>query len=107
MGKHVFVLSKDAEKNVVVLGDEEDLFRTRVNVTGFNVQAADAVRDLDGGRFSVKLWYSQRESEALVHVTGEDSMTLEFAEPQRAPSPGQFAVLYSGDILVGGGIIEK
>ena len=107
MGKHIFVLSKDAEKNTVVLGDEEELFRTRVHVTGFNVQAADSVRDLDGLRFSVKLRYSQREAEAAVHVTGEDSMTLEFDVPQRAPSAGQFAVLYSGDILVGGGTIAN
>lgn len=107
MGKHVFVLEKDAESNAVVLGDEEELFRTRVRVGGFNLQAADATRDLDGVRFSVKLRYSQRESEALVHATSEDGLVLEFAEPQRAPSPGQFAVLYSGDILVGGGAIEK
>ena len=106
MGRHVFVLSKDAEANTVVLGDEADLFRTRVSVTGFNVQAADGIGDLDGVRFAVKLRYSQRESEALVHVTGADSLTLEFTEPQRAPSPGQFAVLYSGDILVGGGAVS-
>ena len=107
MGRHVFVLSKDAESNTVVLGDEEDLFRTRVEVDGFNCQAADSVRDLDGGRFQVKLRYSQKESEALIHVTGEDSLVLEFTAPQRAPSPGQFAAVYCDDYLIGSGIIRK
>ncbi len=107
MGRHVFVLSKDAESNTVVLGDEEDLFRTRVEVDGFNCQAVDSVRDLDGGRFPVKLRYSQKESEALIHVTGEDSLILEFTAPQRAPSPGQFAAVYCDDYLIGSGIIRK
>ncbi|MBE6598689.1 MAG: tRNA 2-thiouridine(34) synthase MnmA [Ruminococcaceae bacterium] len=106
MGRHIFVLSKDAESNTVVLGDEEDLFCKSVSLGGFNCQAADCVSDLDGLRFAVKLRYSQKESEAVVHAVGEDSMILEFDEPQRAPSPGQFGVLYSGDILIGGGVIE-
>jgi len=107
MGRHVFVLSKDAERNTVVLGDEEDLFRTRVEVEGFNCQAVDSVRDLDGQRFLVKLRYSQRESEAFVHATGERTLTLEFTDPQRAPSPGQFAALYHDDYLIGAGTISK
>lgn len=107
MGRHVFVLSKDAASNTVVLGDEEDLFRTQVEVDGFNCQAADSVRDLDGGRFQVKLRYSQKESEALIHVTGEDTLVLEFTDPQRAPSPGQFAAIYCDDCLVGAGVIGK
>lgn len=107
MGRHVFVLSKDAERNTVVLGDEEDLFRTQVEVENFNCQAADNLRDLDGERFLVKLRYSQKESEALVHVTGEDSLVLEFTDPQRAPSPGQFAAVYCDDYLIGSGIIRK
>ncbi len=106
MGRHVFVLSKDAEKNTVVLGDENDLFRTRVSLSGFNLQGADTLSDLDGLRFSAKLRYSQRSSEALVHVTGENDLVLEFDEFQRAPSPGQFGVLYHDDILVGGGEIR-
>jgi len=106
MGHHVFVLSKSAADNTVTLGEEHELFRIRVEVSGFNVQAADSINELDGLRFSVKLRYSQHESEALVHITGADSLCLEFDAPQRAPSPGQFAVLYSGDILIGGGIIE-
>ncbi len=105
MGRHVFVLEKDALSNRVVLGDEADLMRRRVEVSGFNAQAVEDIRALDGGQFEAKLRYTRKESAAVVHVTGPGSMVLEFASPQRAPSPGQFAVLYSGDILIGGGII--
>jgi len=103
MGRHVFVLSKDAKTNTVVLGDEEDLFRSHVTVENFNCQAVDSVTDLDGRYFSVKLRYSQKEELALVHTVDESTITLEFTEPQRAPSPGQFAALYDGDILIGAG----
>jgi tRNA-specific 2-thiouridylase len=37
---------------------------------------------------------------------GVDGITLVFDEPQRAPTPGQYAVLYDGDIVLGGGRIE-
>ena len=37
----------------------------------------------------------------------QDGIIVEFDEPQRAPSPGQAAVFYDGDIVVGGGTIVK
>ena len=43
---------------------------------------------------------------AYAEMTGENEITLEFDEPQRAPAKGQSAVLYDGDLVIGGGIIR-
>ncbi len=54
---------------------------------------------------TVKTRYSQKETEALIHPEGEDSIIVEFAHNQRAITPGQSVVFYDGDIVIGGGTI--
>ena len=104
LGKHAFVLSKNAGTNQVVLGDEEHLFYKRVEVSGVNVIAADS---LDGVRAACKLRYRHIEQPCSIHQTAKDTVILEFDTPQRAPSPGQAAVFYDGDTVLGGGVIAK
>ena len=104
LGRHAFVLEKDAATNRVVLGDEADLMRTRVDLTGLNLPSDPRVLDGDV-RCRAKLRYAHREADALFHRTGEDSGVLEFDRAVRAPSPGQFAVIYGDDLVLGGGII--
>ncbi|MBE6569501.1 MAG: tRNA 2-thiouridine(34) synthase MnmA [Ruminococcaceae bacterium] len=102
MGRHIFVLSKDAVTNRVVLGDEDRLMQTKVLCRDLNLQAAD--RLTDGYRCRVKLRYAHREADARIWQT-EGGILVEFDLPQRAPSPGQFAVLYEDDIVIGGAVI--
>lgn len=104
LGKHAFVLSKNAQTNEVVLGDEEHLFYKQVEVSGVNVIASD---NLDGVRAAGKLRYRHSEQPCIIHQTEKDSVILEFDTPQRAPSPGQAAVFYDGDTVLGGGVITK
>lgn len=104
LGKHAFVLSKNADTNEVVLGDEEHLFYNQVEVSGVNVIATD---NLDGIKAAGKLRYRHTEQPCVIHQTGKDTVILEFDTPQRAPSPGQAAVFYDGDIVLGGGTIVK
>ena len=49
--------------------------------------------------------YRQKEQWATVKVTGEHSVHIIFDEPQRAITKGQAAVLYDGDVVIGGGVI--
>jgi tRNA-specific 2-thiouridylase len=102
MGKHVFVLDKDAEQNRVTLGDEDGLFRTRVTVTGLNFisgHTADPEKT-----YTAKLRYAHRPAVAKLTIDGNTAV-LTFDEPQRAPTPGQFAVVYDGDTVVCAGVI--
>jgi tRNA-specific 2-thiouridylase len=57
-------------------------------------------------RLKAKIRYKQREEWAVVEQVGPDRIRINFDEPQRAPAKGQAAVLYDGDIVVGGGTIE-
>ena len=104
LGRHAFVLNKNADTNQVVLGDEEHLFFKSVEVSGVNIIAADS---LDGVRAAGKLRYRHTEQPCLIHQTDKDKVILEFDTPQRAPSPGQSAVFYDGDTVLGGGTIVK
>ncbi len=104
LGKHAFVLNKNAQTNEIILGDEEHLFYKKVEVSGVNIIAAE---ELDGVKAAGKLRYRHTEQPCVIHQTGKDTVILEFDTPQRAPSPGQAAVFYDGDIVLGGGVIVK
>ncbi len=57
-------------------------------------------------KVTVKTRYSQNEQEANLYNDGEE-LIVRFISPQRAPAPGQAAVFYDGDIVIGGGTIRQ
>jgi len=101
----LYVLDKDPDKNIVILGTDEDLYTRRVLCEDINLIALAAV----GAGFyaDVKIRYSQKTARARVTEADSGGAVIEFAEPQRAPAPGQSAVFYDGDIVIGGGKIVK
>lgn len=100
LGKHAFVISKNAEKNEVVLGDEDGIFRKKVYVRDLNLPSDP--KALDGEtRVAAKLRYAHKPSLAVFTRTGEHEGYLTFDEAQRAPSCGQFAVMYTPDAADG------
>ncbi len=104
LGKHAFVLSKNADTNEVTLGDEEHLFYKNIEVENVNFIATD---NLDGIKSCGKLRYRHTEQPCIIHQTAKNSVILEFDTPQRAPTAGQAAVFYDGDTVLGGGTIVK
>jgi len=105
LGKPCFVIDKNAETGDVVLGDEEFLFCKMVNVEKVNFIPFNKLEN--DIRAKVKLRYRHTEQWATIHPTGENSVVVEFDEPQRAPAIGQSAVFYDGDYCIGGGLIKK
>lgn len=103
LGRHVFVLEKNAANNTVTLGDADGLFKDTVTVDSMNLIGRSSI--VDGEELDVKIRYAHRAARAKVFHTEDGKLEVKFAEPQRAPSPGQFAVLYDGDEAVGGGMI--
>ena len=88
----------------MVLGDEDRLFCRKVLVDRLNFIPFDT---LEGEmRVTAKLRYRHLAQPAVIKPDG-DNVIIEFDEPQRAPSPGQAAVFYDGDAVVGGGTIVK
>ena len=106
LGAPAFVISKDAENNRVILStDERRLFHKRVLISNVNFIPGPAPDEPQ--RVTAKLRYRHNDSPATLYSAGNGSAVLEFDEPQRAPSPGQAAVFYSGDRVLGGGTIER
>ena len=99
----LFVVRKSVKENRVYLGSSEELFSTRVEARDINLIAVDKINT--SLRVTAKTRYSQKEAYATVFQTGENTMTVEFDEPQRAVTPGQSVVLYDGETVVGGGVI--
>lgn len=106
LGKPAFVVDKDAKNNTVTLStDEAKLFYSKVLVEKTNFIPFDK---LDAPmRVMAKLRYRHKEQPALITPLENGRVLVEFDEPQRAPSPGQAAVFYDGDYVVGGGTIIK
>ncbi len=103
-GKPMYVLGKNAADGSVILGSNEELFASRVLLRDVNfIGDIPAEFPID---IKAKVRYSAAAADAKLYLDGSFAR-LEFLEPQRAPSPGQAAVFYSGDRLLGGGIIVK
>ena len=83
--------------------DNEDLFHRELDVEDFNFISFDTPPA--EFRAKAKVRYRQKEQWATVKVTGEHSVHIIFDEPQRAITKGQAAVLYDGDVVIGGGVI--
>ncbi len=104
MNKHIFVIDKNAADNTVTLADEDRLFGRKVVIRGINLIPFDKIEGKL--RVEAKIRYSQTQSPAYAEQTGEDEITLTFDTPQRAAARGQSAVMYDGNTVVGGGIIQ-
>lgn len=101
----LYVISKDAESNTVVVGKEDLLFTDRVVVEDVNFIAISRLES--PMRATAKLRYHQSESECVIHPLGDGKVLLEFDKPQRAVTPGQAAVFYDGEFVLGGGTIAN
>lgn len=100
-----YVLGIRPETNEVILGSNDDLFTRDVYVDDFN-WISGHFPEVEF-RCNAKIRYRHKEQPARVIPTGEHSAHIIFDEPQRAVTPGQSAVLYDGDIVIGGGTIIR
>ncbi len=104
LGQPMYVISKSAETNRVVLGDEQALFCRRVYVGNVNFIPFDTLEQPI--EVTAKLRYRHTAQKATLYPYKNGAL-LEFSEPQRAPTVGQSAVFYDGDLVLGGGIILR
>ncbi|GHV82489.1 tRNA-specific 2-thiouridylase MnmA [Spirochaetia bacterium] len=101
----LYVAAKSAAENTVTLGPEESLYTKSLTADNINLIAyAKLDRPM---RVRVKTRYLQTEQDAVVEQIGNDTIRVEFDQPQRAVTTGQAVVLYDGDVVVGGGTIRE
>ena len=106
VAKGWFVVKKDVKSNVlyVASGDENDyLLSDKCTVTNLNwISGAPN----EGQHINAKFRYRQVDNGVTIHFINEERIELIFDEPYKAVTPGQAAVLYDGEICLGGGLIE-
>ena len=105
-GYPIYVVDIDAESNRVTVGDKSQLERDglvarQVNFLSSRPRQAGTMKCL------AKIRYNHTPQPATVKITGDDEFEVRFEQPQTAVTPGQAAVLYDGDIVLGGGWIER
>ncbi|HHW45471.1 MAG TPA: tRNA 2-thiouridine(34) synthase MnmA [Clostridiales bacterium] len=104
-GKPMFVVDIIPETNTVVLGEEADLYSSRLIAEDVNFIPFDKLTS--PLKVTAKVRYSQREEAATIHPMEDGKVLAEFERPLRAITPGQAVVFYDGEYVVGGGTIEK
>ncbi|TAH68154.1 MAG: tRNA 2-thiouridine(34) synthase MnmA [Anaerolineaceae bacterium] len=104
LGRPVFVMKLNPKTNEVVLGDAGDVFTDRFYVNNLNFMA---IEDLEDKMVvNAKIRYSHKGAPCTLRRTAADEILCEFDEPQRAVTPGQAAVFYKDDYVIGGGTIK-
>jgi tRNA-specific 2-thiouridylase len=103
-GQRLYVQEVQASTNTVVLGPESSLLRSSCDVKDLNLfDRSLLTKEIN---LEVKIRYATPATPATLTPIGEDTLRVNFNVPQRALSPGQSAVFYRGDQVVGGGIIQ-
>ena len=100
----LFVIGFNKEKNEVIVGEENELFKKEFLVNDVNLLLIDEIKN--GMIVRVKTRYSAKEYDAKLYNAEKDKIKVVFEEKQKAITPGQSAVFYIDDIVLGGGKIE-
>ncbi len=101
----LYVVAKVAAENRIVVGAKEDLGQTEFRVTGFNWMIEQP--PTEPFEADVKIRYKAKEALAFVAPESARQVTIRVQEALRDITPGQQAVLYQGELCLGGGLISE
>jgi tRNA-uridine 2-sulfurtransferase len=104
VGRSLYVVELDQEKNRLVVGEDGELWRRSCTVRDVNWIAFDELER--AVRATVRIRHRHEAGAATVSTSEGGAVRVEFDEPQRAITPGQAAVFYDGQRVLGGGWIE-
>jgi tRNA-specific 2-thiouridylase len=99
-----YVIRIDTGKNALIIGEKNDLLRREMTAKGVNWIEGNSPDSTFEAK--VRIRYRHKEAPAKISPIEENRMRVHFDSPQSAVTPGQAAVVYNGDTLLGGGWIE-
>jgi len=102
-GSPLYVIQISGASKQVVVGSDEHLYSRTLRAKRVNLISVDDLRE--PMRVAVKIRHRHEPAAALIQKSGDDEILVTFDEAQRAITPGQAAVFYNGDVVVGGGWI--
>ena len=101
----LFVVGFNKEKNEVIVGVKDEIYQKEMYVTDINLLLFDEIKEKM--KVNVKTRYSSKEESATIEMINNNTIKVEFENPVARITPGQSAVFYLDDIVVGGGKILK
>ena len=102
-GSPLYVIQIKGAAGQIVVGHSEDLYSRTLRAKRVNLIAVEDVKE--PMRVTVKIRHRHEPAPATLEKSTEDELLVTFDEPQRAITPGQAAVFYDGEIVLGGGWI--
>lgn len=104
LGYPAFVVALDPSTNSVIVGKQEENYRSVLLASENNFIAIEKIeRPLE---IEAKIRYGAIPAAAVIYPAPNERVEVCFNEPQRAITPGQSVVYYSGDVVIGGGVID-
>jgi tRNA-specific 2-thiouridylase len=102
-GSPLYVIQINGQSGQVVVGSDEALYSRNLRARRVNLIAVEKLNA--PMRVTVKIRHRHEGAPAMMESAGPDEVLVNFDQPQRAITPGQAAVFYDGDVVVGGGWI--
>lgn len=105
-GESWFVIGKDMRRNLLIVqqGEHEELFSTALEADKMHFIAGHPIAN----EFDCTAKFRYRQTDVPVHVSMRgEGCRITFMQPERAVTPGQWAVLYNGEECLGGGPIDR
>jgi len=98
------VTKLDVNKNELVVGEEKDLYKQNFEAEEVHYILPEIIKE--ELEINAKIRYASKEEKAKIIKIESDKITIKFEQPVKAITPGQSAVFYIDDVLIGGGIIK-
>lgn len=105
VGKPIYVVELDAKRNIVIVGENKDVFGAGLYADQLNwISIPELTEPIE---VEAQIRYNSPAAKATVYPAGDDRVKVIFEDMQRAITPGQSVVFFQGDLLVGGGVIAE
>lgn len=102
-GSPLYVIQINGDAHQVVVGNQEELYSRTLRVHRANLISVEDLQE--PMRVTIKIRHRHEGAAGMIEKSGDDEITVSFDQPQRAVTPGQAAVFYADDVVVGGGWI--
>ena len=102
-GSPLYVIQIKGDTGQVVVGKQDELYSRTLRTHRVNLIALENLTE--PMRVAVRIRHRHQAASALIERAGDDEILVSFDESQRAITPGQAAVFYDGDVVIGGGWI--
>ena len=102
-GSPLYVIQIKGDTRQVVVGNQEELYSRTLRAHRTNLISVEDLHE--PMRVTVKIRHRHEAAAAMIEKSGDDEILVSFDQPQRAITPGQAAVFYADDVVVGGGWI--